>query len=633
MQLLKSHRLFQASAASAAWLLVAMRLHGQNGMPRPDHVVLAIEENKSFNAVYGSPSAPYINALAHRSALFISSYAIRHPSQPNYLALFSGSTHGIGDDSCPHTFNAPNLGSALLDAGLSFSGFSESMPRVGYHGCTAGGYARKHAPWVNFSNIPNELNLPYTSFPTNYAELPTLAIVVPNLGNDMHDGPISRGDAWLLAHLDSYVQWAMTNNSLFILTWDEGHNGSDNRIITLFAGAMVRPGVYAERIDHYVLCRTLLEMYGLTPFEKAATADPITSPWTPASAPSPITVSITSPVAGSTVPGPATLQLTVTAESTGSSITNVEFFERATKLGQVASEPFVWTVTNSPPGDYNFVVKATDAAGRRKTSTSVAVRVFDPYPAIQGSYQGLIRNDAEVTPETSGAINLAVAAHGVFSAKTRVGTRQYKFSGAFDGLGQGVATASAPAPVPPEPGVASVILELGLSLNLTNGSNAVFGSLTRVELNAQGNPVRREPLASVEAYRSTFDVRTNPAPLAGHYTLTLAGDGAGVTAPGGDGVAALTVDAGGRVRLAGTLADGTPVSAGGVLAQDGRWPLDVPLLKGAGVLSGWVTLAAPPGVEVSGCPTWIKPPVAAAKYYPGGFRLNACLSGGHYQPP
>ncbi len=42
------------------------------------------------------------------------SYGIRHPSQPNYLALFSGSTQGLTDDSCPHTYRTPNLGAQLL---------------------------------------------------------------------------------------------------------------------------------------------------------------------------------------------------------------------------------------------------------------------------------------------------------------------------------------------------------------------------------------------------------------------------------------------------------------------------------------------------------------------------------------
>src|ERR1051325_6381361 len=108
----------------------------QGGVPRPDHVVIAIEENKSFSDIIGSSSAPYINSLAQRGALFTASFAIGHPSQPNYLALFSGSTQGIGDDSCPHTFATANLASKLFDAGLTFSGYSESMPSAGYQECT-----------------------------------------------------------------------------------------------------------------------------------------------------------------------------------------------------------------------------------------------------------------------------------------------------------------------------------------------------------------------------------------------------------------------------------------------------------------------------------------------------------------
>src|SRR5882672_787683 len=79
-----------------------------NGVPRPDHVVIAIEENKAFEAIIGSASAPYINSLAEQGALFISSFALTHPSQPNYLGLFSGSSHGIGDDSCPHSLSGAN---------------------------------------------------------------------------------------------------------------------------------------------------------------------------------------------------------------------------------------------------------------------------------------------------------------------------------------------------------------------------------------------------------------------------------------------------------------------------------------------------------------------------------------------
>jgi len=264
-----------------------------NGVPRPDHVVIAIEENKAFEAIIGSASAPYINSLAEQGALFISSFALTHPSQPNYLGLFSGSSHGIGDDSCPHSLSGANLGSELFDAGLTFAGYSESMPHDGYNGCESGNYARKHSPWVNFANVPSSANLTFASFPTNFDQLPTVAIVVPNLNNDMHDGPavaskISRGDAWLRDHLDPYVQWAKTNNSLFLLTWDEDSQGMGNHIVTLMVGQMVRPGRYCEHIDHYNVLRTLLEMYGLAAIARSTNADPITSSWTPESANSPI---------------------------------------------------------------------------------------------------------------------------------------------------------------------------------------------------------------------------------------------------------------------------------------------------------------------------------------------------------
>jgi phosphatidylinositol-3-phosphatase len=76
----------------------------------------------------------------------------------------------------------------VLDASLTFGGYSEDLPSVGSTVCTSGAYARKHAPWVNFTNIPTSTNLPYSYFPTDYSTLPTVSFVIPNLDDDMHDG-------------------------------------------------------------------------------------------------------------------------------------------------------------------------------------------------------------------------------------------------------------------------------------------------------------------------------------------------------------------------------------------------------------------------------------------------------------
>jgi acid phosphatase len=257
-------------------------------IPRPDHVIIVIEENKSYEQIIGNRKAPYINKLFAAGALFTQSFGVAHPSQPNYLALFSGSTHDIKSNECPLQLSGANLASELIRKGLTFGSYSESMPATGYTGCSAEryDYARKHNPAVNWqgNNLTPAVNMTFNEFPRDYTKLPTVSIVIPNMINDMHDGlnqddAIKQGDTWLKNNLDSYVQWAMKNNSLLILTWDEDDNSSNNHIPTIFAGPMVKPGRYDNRIDHYSVLRTLVEIYGLSLPGNTITAQPIQNIW------------------------------------------------------------------------------------------------------------------------------------------------------------------------------------------------------------------------------------------------------------------------------------------------------------------------------------------------------------------
>ena len=253
---------------------------GSASVPRPDHVVIVIEENHVFADIYGSSSAPYMTALADAGALFTQSRGVEHPSEPNYLDLFSGSNQGVTDDSCPHTFTSPNLANALIDAGFTFGAYSEDLPSVGSTVCSHLKYARKHDPWANWPGIPASTQMPFTSFPSDYATLPDVTFVIPNLDDDMHDGSVAQGDAWLQAHLDAYARWAKTHNSLLIVTYDEGV-GSNQRIYTVFYGQHVKQGSYAAKVDHFDVLRTILAMYGLTPIGASASASPITDVWAP----------------------------------------------------------------------------------------------------------------------------------------------------------------------------------------------------------------------------------------------------------------------------------------------------------------------------------------------------------------
>lgn len=250
-------------------------------VPRFAHIVVVVEENHSYADVIGSAQAPYINALASSGALLTNSYGIRHPSEPNYVALFSGSTHGLTDDSCPHSYSSTNLGYQLRSRGLRFLGYSESLPATGYLGCSSGAYARKHAPWTNFTDLPASVGRPMTAFPTDFRQLPRVAFVVPNLNHDMHDGTIAQADLWLHRRLGGYVTWARRNNSLLILTWDEDDHSAANHIPGVLAGAHVRNIHYRSRVDHYTILRTIEAAYGLRPIGGAANRNPISAVWMP----------------------------------------------------------------------------------------------------------------------------------------------------------------------------------------------------------------------------------------------------------------------------------------------------------------------------------------------------------------
>ena len=248
-------------------------------VPRFDHIVVVVMENRGYADVIGNPQAPYLNSLSRQGLTMTQSFAITHPSEPNYLALFSGSTHGLTSDACISPSAGPNLASELSAAGYSFIGYSESLPQAGYTGCSSGSYARKHNPWVNFANLPSSVNQPLTAFPSDYNHLPTVSFVIPNLTHDMHDGTVEQGDQWLHDNLGGYVTWAYTHHSLMIVTWDEDDGAKANQIPTIFVGAALLSGTDDTRISHYTVLRTIEDSYGLPLLGASAAAQPLTADW------------------------------------------------------------------------------------------------------------------------------------------------------------------------------------------------------------------------------------------------------------------------------------------------------------------------------------------------------------------
>lgn len=167
------------------------------------------------------------------------------PSQPNYFAMTSGSTHGISDNDM-HDLDVDNLVMELKDANLTWKVYAENLPdplpplklpvkkahanaaeektfaqnlldynaqktsyiENGYYpdsGCYIGeaslvngkkddeGYARKHEPFISYQNIQRDRQLCGMIVNANQLaqdinNLPAVSFYIPNQKNDGHHG-------------------------------------------------------------------------------------------------------------------------------------------------------------------------------------------------------------------------------------------------------------------------------------------------------------------------------------------------------------------------------------------------------------------------------------------------------------
>lgn len=249
---------------------------GTGDVPAYSHIVVVVEENQDYSQIIGNTTgAPYINSLAANGALLTNYDAVAHPSEPNYFALYAGSTFGVTDDN-DHAVPDPTLATVLENS-------NPSMSFIGYEeGLNDGSYDPNHTPW-NYFPEGNSVARDFSTSPFasgNYSSLPNVSFVIPNVNDDMHTGTIAQGDTWLQNNIASYAQWAEANNSLLMVTWDENDGTSDgNHVATILDGAHITPGSYGAAYNHYDTLSTILASFGLSGPNSAATAAPFSGMW------------------------------------------------------------------------------------------------------------------------------------------------------------------------------------------------------------------------------------------------------------------------------------------------------------------------------------------------------------------
>ena len=236
------------------------------GAVRLDRAFVIMLENHSQQSVIGDPNAPYLTGLANTYAQATSYYGVTHPSEPNYVALISGSNWWTNTDDPANRFDHTSLADELSAAHLSWGAYLQAMPAsdplTDYWPSSSNPlYASKHNPFVLFNSVRSNPALlanvkPYTSLAAdlNGPRPPRFVFIAPDQCNDMHGGvytavpgypetPCPYGntnddpaDAQLKKNADAFTRSAVTtimssrawtpHSAIFIVS-DEGDYSGD----------------------------------------------------------------------------------------------------------------------------------------------------------------------------------------------------------------------------------------------------------------------------------------------------------------------------------------------------------------------------------------------------------------------
>jgi phospholipase C len=267
------HRLRTASLLLVTAVLAAACASGQGQPPTPRHVFLIVMENHSTQEAL---APPFTASLAAKYRLAANYSAITHPSVPNYLALTSGQTWGIQDDSY-HALPPADLGDQLTTAGVPWRAYMEGLTGKGCLDSPLP-YDPGHNPFAFYGGKCPPNVVPFTALTTDLKQAtPLFSWISPDDCHNTHSCDVSAGDDWLRTTVNLIMQSAAwsTKGVLFI-TWDEDDGSAGNHVPTL----VIAPGhshmVSNQPYNHYSLLATIEDLLGVGRLGQAAGASPMT---------------------------------------------------------------------------------------------------------------------------------------------------------------------------------------------------------------------------------------------------------------------------------------------------------------------------------------------------------------------
>lgn len=251
--------------------------------------MIVVLENTDYDEAI---EQPFLRSLAGRGGLLTRFYAETHPSQPNYIALVSGSTHGVDTDGNV-SLDARHVGDLLEAKGLQWKVYAEGFPGGCFLGARSDGYVRKHVPFLSFRDVQTNparcariVDASTLAHDIRGGTLPAYSLYIPDIRNDGHDTGVSYADRWLSTRFGPLLRNPrFTKGMLLVVTFDEARDipflPSSNHILTVLVGEGVEPGSRTDRAyNHFSLLRLVEDQFGLGNLgEEDAVAPPITGIW------------------------------------------------------------------------------------------------------------------------------------------------------------------------------------------------------------------------------------------------------------------------------------------------------------------------------------------------------------------
>jgi hypothetical protein len=240
--------------------------------PADSHVFLIVMENHTPDQAL---TGHFMSSLAAKSGVAENYHAITHPSVPNYLALTSGSTWGVTDDSF-HALPREDLGTQLTKADVSWRAYMEGM--------TSGQcidsplpYDPGHNPFAFYGGACPPNVVPLTALADDLgAQTPRFVWITPDRCHDTHDCDVSVGDDWLRREVAQItVSNAFKTNGVLFITYDEDDMAGDNRVLTIVVTPKGGHRTSSRRYTHYSMLATIEDLLGVGRLGQAKTASPM----------------------------------------------------------------------------------------------------------------------------------------------------------------------------------------------------------------------------------------------------------------------------------------------------------------------------------------------------------------------